>query len=588
MKAVLKPLNTSAGDLEGNAALITDCIRENPGEHFFVFPEMCLSSYPSYDLWQNKDLVLAERNMLSRIAELAKGKLVILGASRIADDTERKYSDPTKMKDSPFDLKNCAYVLFNGRVAGFQDKFNLPSYDIFFENRYFNPGKDIYVFMLVSNGDRLQKVLNFVLENGMLREPHSNFRMNKWEAETKYSKGHKVRWLGLSVCEDIWVKGSVPYIQGEFGCDIFINISASPFYAGKAGEREKLLVSFSKKYRGELLYVNRSGAEDHLLFDGASLYLKNGKTAGVSRPFRDDALKTAGKTGRKVSAHVLIPREEELFNALIAGIRNYFVKNGFTKAVIGLSGGLDSAVVAVLAAKALGPRNVTGIMMPGPYSSDSSEKDALECAKRLGIKREKTCIGLIYSSYIEGLGIEQGKKVSLTEQNIQSRIRGNILMARANSLNALVLSTGNKSELAMGYCTLYGDMAGALSPIADIFKTDVYKIAGYINARFGRPIPAEIIRKAPSAELAPGQMDEDDLPPYAILDRILGLYLEERLSADEIVKKGFEKKTVKRIIDNIRRTEFKRKQAAVSLKVSVKAFGPGRIMPISDRSKDEA
>ena len=447
-------------------------------------------------------------------------------------------------------LLNSIALLHGGKIAARRAKSLLPTYDIFDEARYFEPAAENRPFKF------------------------------------------KGALLGLTVCEDIWAETALlpsrllyrnnpvkTLCAGK--ASVVINISASPFYRGKGAKRRAILSGLAKKMKAHIIYVNQAGANDELIFDGNSFaLLPSGKIAAQGKAFGEDLLLT--DTDAPAAAAAAAPHEgiAEIRAALTLGIRDYFHKMGFKQAVLGLSGGIDSAVVAVLAADALGPGNVTAVLMPSEYTSARSNADALELARNLGIKTLTMPIKNIYRAFLKELkaGSPEGA-VTLTMQNLQSRSRGSILMALANTNNWLALTTGNKSEIALGYCTLYGDTAGALAPIADLFKGEVYKLADQMNAG-GEVIPRAIISRPPTAELKPGQKDQDDLPPYAQLDEIIRLYMEENRRPAEIVARGFKRGLVLSVLKRLEGNEYKRKQLPIGLKVTEKSFGYGRKMPI--------
>ncbi len=398
--------------------------------------------------------------------------------------------------------------------------------------------------------------------------------------------------LGISICEDAWYDPELWFrrlypldpiqVQAQQGATVLINISASPFQVGKEELRHRLLQPHARKYGLPLVYVNQVGGNDELIFDGRSLALDPAGEAIAVLPGFREAVVTVD-LAQPGAPGLYLPQEKiaTVHEALVLGLRDYLGKCGFKQAVVGLSGGVDSAVTCCLAAQALGRENVLGVLMPSPYTSRDSIEDSLILARNLGVETRLIPITPIYQSYREALqGPLQLGEIELTLENIQARIRGNILMAISNKDGHMVLSTGNKSELAVGYCTLYGDMSGGLGVLADVPKTMVYELAAYLN-RDREIIPAQIIRKAPSAELRPDQKDQDTLPPYDILDRIMNYYLTEGRAYGDIVKLGFDPETVQWVIRTIDRNEYKRRQAAPGLKITSKAFGMGRRIPIA-------
>jgi NAD+ synthase (glutamine-hydrolysing) len=449
-------------------------------------------------------------------------------------------------------LANAAFLFFQGKQLSCQDKSLLPSYDVFDETRHFDPAKEIRV---------------------------APFRGEK---------------LGISVCEDAWC-GVESWcrrlydwdpieVLAENGATVLINLSASPYQVGKEAVRYHLMGAHAQKFRVPFVYINQVGGNDELIFDGHSLaFDARGEPLAVLPGFTEAVVMV--EVGQGGTPGLFTPREPiaGVHDALVLGLRDYLHKTGFTRAVVGLSGGVDSAVVCTLAVQALGPDNVLGVAMPSLFSSPGSLTDAEKLARNLGVVFRVIPITPIYEAYLEAFREHfPVDRVDVTLENVQARIRGNILMALSNRFGHLVLATGNKSELSVGYCTLYGDMSGGLSVLGDVPKTMVYELARYLN-RQQELIPASIIDKPPSAELRPDQKDQDTLPPYDILDQIIQLYLVEAHSYEEIVDRGFAAETVRWIIRTIDRNEYKRRQAAPALKVTSKAFGMGRRLPIAAR-----
>ncbi|OGR44865.1 MAG: hypothetical protein A2X35_05685 [Elusimicrobia bacterium GWA2_61_42] len=539
MKIAIAQINPKVGDIAGNAALVEAFARraEALGADLAVFPELALTGYPPLDLVENKDFIDENLRALKRLAEL---KLKVALAVGFVD------RNPAAKGKA---LLNSIALLHGGRVAARRAKSLLPAYDIFDEARYFEPAAE-------------NRPLKF-----------------------------KGALIGLTICEDIWARTAllpsrllyrnnpVKTLCGA-RASIVINISASPFYRGKGAKRRAILSGLAKKMRAHIIYVNQAGANDELIFDGNSFALSPaGRITARAAAFGEDLVLVDTDAPAAAAA---APQDEtaEIRAALTLGIRDYFRKLGFKHAVLGLSGGIDSAVVAALAADALGPGNVTGVLMPSEYTSAQSGTDALKIARNLGINTRTVPIKNIYKAFLGELGAGgPGKEVSLTMQNLQARSRGSILMALANANNWLALTTGNKSEIAIGYCTLYGDTAGALAPIADLFKTEVYRLAAHFNLG-GEVIPQAVIERPPTAELKPGQKDQDDLPPYAELDEIIRLYLEENRGPAEIIRRGFGRDLVLSVLRRVEANEYKRKQLPIGLKVTEKSFGYGRRMPI--------
>ena len=451
-------------------------------------------------------------------------------------------------------LFNATFFLSKGKIEASFHKKLLPTYDVFDEARYFE------------SADSAQ-----ILEFGGKR-------------------------IGITICEDIWndhlfqearpLYGQNPMNDlRSSGIDLVVNLSSSPFWVGKQKQKEAMLSMVAKKSGVPLVYVNQIGGNDDLVFDGRSLaFDQSGNQIAQGALFAEDCLVVDMENPRVLEPRK-VDKEAEIFQALITGTRDYVQKCGFEKVVLGLSGGIDSALTAVIAVHALGADKVHGLMMPSPHSSKGSVEDSEELARRVGMTVENLPIGNLMEGFDQALGpVFDGTPLGLTAENLQARIRGNLLMAYSNQTNALLLSTGNKSELSVGYCTIYGDMAGGLSVISDLPKTLVYSLSRWINQHHGDPIPQEIIEKAPSAELRPDQTDQDSLPDYDTLDSILALYVEGRRSIPEIVEAGYDQKTVQQVVRLVRGAEFKRKQLPPGLKVHELAFGTGWRMPIAAKS----
>ncbi|MBU1355424.1 MAG: NAD+ synthase [Candidatus Edwardsbacteria bacterium] len=543
MKITICQLNPLVGDIEGNARKITGVLAQTKAQKpdLIIFPELFLTGYPPRDLLEKPWFI---DRCGAAIKELTE-------ASFDYPDTGLIFGAPTPTgRNIGKGLFNSAVLIHKGKYTC-QHKTLLPSYDVFDEVRYFDPADSV-------------GLVDF--------------------------KGQK---LGMTICEDAWNHPDLwpkrkPYDYdpvadlAKMGASLLINISASPFEAGKERTRFELIGRHAKKHGLPFIYVNQIGGNDELVFDGRSFGVdKNGQMAWSLPAFQEDVVTIDSSLSGKPAELPVQDEIESIYSALKLGVRDYFRKCGFNQAVVGLSGGIDSAVVAAIAAEALGPDNVLGITMPSPFSSQGSVDDSRKLADKLGIQIKEISITEIYEKYLEILEPHFGEKPpDIAEENIQARIRGNILMAVSNKFGHLVLTTGNKSELAVGYCTLYGDMSGGLAVISDIPKTMVYKLAEYIN-RDREIIPRAIITKAPSAELRADQKDQDTLPPYEVLDRILAGYLEGDLSIDQLVGQGLDRDTVEWVIQAIRVNEHKRKQAAPGLKVTSKAFGGGRRMPIA-------
>ncbi len=584
MKFLVAQLDLKVGDIENNYYKIQTILKKKKNFDIAIFPELALMGYPPFDLLFKKKFIKDEAYYLKKLTNEFPKIPIIIGSVNMMDLPRSNSFDISSISDFSYRLQNVGKFLFNGKVIGQQAKFNLPVYDVYNEKRYFDPGKNVKIYAILKKNKKIDKILEFILKNEMFFDENKN-KFKKNDIIKFYEqKEYKVEFLGISVCEDIWVKGSVPYIQGRYGCDHLVNISASPFYIGKKDIRQKVLKLLSKGTNTNVIYVNHIGGQDSLIFDGQSMLFSNGILKECIEDF-EEKTSVFNTNTRKTFLPIKKNIFENIYMVLLTGLRDYFRKNGFKKAIIGISGGIDSALVATLASAALGTKNVTGILMPSKYSSQHSIKDGLKLCENLGISHRIIPINLIFDSYLKSLkGNLNIKKGSITEQNLQARIRGNILMAYANNTNGMVLSTGNKSELAVGYSTLYGDLAGGLAVISDLYKTTVFKLCKYINKIYGwNIIPKNILTKPPSAELAPDQKDEDDLPPYDILDKILKLNIEKQLTTYEIYKlTKINKNIIRDIIKRVDRNEYKRQQAPIGFKISPKSFGYGRIMPITN------
>ncbi len=541
MKIALAQINTTVGDIEGNGRKIHEAIEKAKllKADLVVFSEMTITSYPPRDLLEKDSFVEDNLRKLDEVADWSQKIGVICGF------VDRNQTGTGK------GLFNAAAVLYEGKILLRQHKSLLPSYDVFDEARYFEPA-------------RKREILKF-----------------------------RERGLAISICEDVWndkdfwkrrlysIDPAEELVRK--GGEILINISASPYSMGKFLLRQRMLSEIARKYRRPLIYVNQVGGNDELIFDGASFAMDvEGELAAQCRDFEEDlVVYDTEKQGGPV--HPVSDQEASIFKALVMGTRDYSEKCGFKKVILGLSGGIDSALTAVIAVKALGKSNVLAVMMPSQYSSEGSLQDGKKLAKNLGIEYRVIPIERIFQSYQNSLKeIFRGKKPDVAEENIQARIRGNLLMAISNKFGYLVLTTGNKSETAVGYSTLYGDMAGGLAVISDVPKTLVYRLARYAN-REREVIPEAIIEKAPSAELRLNQQDEDSLPPYSILDGILKAYVEDNLNPQDIVSLGYSPELVNEIIRRVDANEFKRRQAVPGIRVTSKAFGMGRRLPIAQK-----
>jgi NAD+ synthase (glutamine-hydrolysing) len=544
VKIALGQINPIIGDFAGNSAQIIDyALRaKSQGAGLILFPELSVCGYPPRDLVERASFVSHNREAAERIAAETQGIAVICGLVTPAHAETGK------------SVMNSAALLLDGRIKFVQSKMLLPTYDVFDEMRNFAPARSQVLFPFCG------------------------------------------KQMALTICEDAWNDKhfwnrqlySVDPVEAlvRAGGNFVLNISASPFWAGKRELRRDMLATIARNDRVPVVFVNQVGGNDSLVFDGSSLVFdREGNVIAQGKSFEEDLVlfDSDALTGEM---HTQIEGEEaSIYAALVLGTRDYVRKCGFQQVIIGLSGGIDSALTAVIAADAIGPENVIGIGMPGPYSSKGSVSDARDLAKNLGIRFEILKITGIFEEYKSTLrDVFKGYPEDVTEENIQSRIRGSLLMALSNKFGALVLSTGNKSEMAVGYCTLYGDMAGGLAVINDVPKTLIYRLSRYANS--SKPvIPQATLEKPPSAELRLDQKDTDTLPAYEVLDAILEDYVEDSRSAEEIARShGFDLALVKDVIRMVERNEYKRQQAAPGIKISPKAFGYGRRFPIAAKT----
>jgi NAD+ synthase (glutamine-hydrolysing) len=570
-RLALAQINCTVGDLEGNARKVCQYIEaaKKIGAHLISFPELTLPGYPPEDLLLKSQFIKDNRRSLEKAVKCSQGICAVVGFADSLGDRR---------------ITNAAAVIYNGRLVGIYHKIHLPNYGVFDEMRYFQPGAEYPVFVL-----------------GGVR-------------------------IGVSVCEDIWEEKGPAYIQAlEGDAEVIVNINASPYHMSKWKEREKLLKVRAIEYHAFVSYNNMVGGQDELVFDGHGMIFDPiGNLIARGKQFEEDlivvdidlgkvkqarrgdllweeekeALRVVKGRSREIiiSFHPLeaakkrLPKREvapfgpaeEVYQALVLGIKDYVRKNGFEKAVIGLSGGIDSALAIAIATDALGTDNVKAVFMPSQYSSKESLEDARKVAENLGLEFIVIPVQDTFESYQKMLSSQfKGLPFDVTEENVQARIRGNTLMALANKFGWLVLATGNKSELAVGYATLYGDMAGGFEVIKDVPKTLVYKLVEYRNS-ISQAIPRRILEKAPSAELRPDQKDVDTLPAYEILDPILQAYVEEDRSPGEIASQGFDRKTVEKVIRMVDRNEYKRRQAPPGIKITPKAFGKDRRLPITN------
>jgi len=542
MKIALAQFNPTIGDFEGNASRILELAREakSGGAELAVFSELCICGYPPQDLIERPSFLDRNLKQLALLAKSVPLASLVGYVGKAQDDTGKR-------------VANCAAVIGDGRILFEQRKMLLPTYDVFDESRYFQPAHTQYVFPL------------------------------------------NAAKLGITVCEDVWNDKSfwkqrlyerdpVSELVGK-GSEIILNLSSSPYTLDKRGLRHDMLRATAIEHKVPVVYVNQVGGNDSLIFDGSSFaFMPDGRVAALAKSFDEDLVFFDSATGKGDIRCQPKDELEAVYRALVIGTRDYVRKCGFRKAVVGLSGGIDSALVVVIAVEALGRENVLGVSMSGPYSSQGSRDDARRLADNLGIELLVLPISETFESYRKTLSpVFADRPQDITEENIQARIRGNLLMALSNKFNLLVLSTGNKSEMAVGYSTLYGDMAGGLAVISDVPKTMVYALAELVNC--GREvIPREIISKAPSAELRANQTDQDTLPPYDVLDRVLKAYVEDLRDPQEIAEDmGYSLDLVRSIARLVDGAEFKRKQAPPGLKVTSKAFSVGRRFPIAQK-----
>ena len=568
-------IDSTVGDLSGNTKKIMQFIDQakSLGVDLLTFPELAITGYPPEDLLFKPQFIKQNRESLDKIIEHCSDIAVVVG-----------------FVDSDGDIYNAAAVLYNKKLVGVYHKFYLPNYGVFDENRYFQAGVGCPVFIIYGIG------------------------------------------MGITICEDMWYEAGPAIVQAYAGARVLINISASPYHAGKGLFRERMLATRASDSIAIVVHNNLIGGQDELVFDGNSLIInEKGEVIARGKQFEEDFVvadldvesvfrsqlhdsrrrkeipwvreKLEGATKIEASSEYpaiakphLPPRQverldelTEIYQALVLGTRDYIHKNGFDKVVIGLSGGVDSSLVAAIATDALGADNVIGVSMPSRYSSRSSISDAEALARNLGIQFEVIPIEKAFSSYLETLAEPfKDAQPDITEENIQARIRGNILFALSNKFGWLVLACSNKSETATGYATLYGDMAGGFIPLKDVPKTLVVELATYKNRQAGEEvIPPAILTKAPSAELRPGQKDVDTLPPYDILDPILKAYVEDDLAIDQITDMGFDRDTVTKIARMVDRSEYKRRQTAPGIKITPRDFGRDRRLPITNKFREE-
>lgn len=575
-------MNPTVGDVEGNVRRIAGWLREakKAGADLVAFPELAICGYPPEDLLLKPKFLQENRRALREIVRLGRGVAVVVGCvgERLA---EPRTGEPMVVPAGRHEITNAAAVIVGGRLITTYAKRYLPNYGVFDESRYFHPGREIPVVVL----------------GGVS--------------------------LGVNICEDIWYPEGPTRAQAAAGAEVIVNINASPFHVGKSRVREQMLATRARENGVIVTYTNMVGGQDELVFDGNSLILdQTGAVVLRGKAFEEDLLVAdldiatvrrarleerrkrgsnrarasvvrlvVSRTLRAIRRPRLVPTArapleplEEVYRALVLGVRDYVGKNGFKQVVVGLSGGIDSALTAAIAVDALGAANVLGLFMPSPYTSRESREDVADLATRLRIELRTIPITRTFNSYLRMLAPSfKGCRPDSTEENIQARIRGNLLMAFSNKFGHLVLTTGNKSEMSVGYATLYGDMAGGFAVIKDVPKTMVYELAHLRNRRDGvEVIPKRIFERPPTAELKPNQKDEDTLPPYAILDPILKAYVEEDRSPEDIIAMGFDPGTVARVVTMVDRSEYKRRQAPIGIKITHRSFGKDRRMPITN------
>lgn len=534
MKIALAQINPIVGDLAGNVKKIIEFIEKAQREQadLVIFPELAITGYPPEDLLLKPQFIADNLFALRKIIKHCKRLAAYIGF------VDKKGKD----------LFNAGAFIVNGKIKKVYRKVHLPNYAVFDEKRYFKAGKD------------------GVLVN------------------------YKERSIGLSICEDIWVEKGPCFEEAKKGADLIININASPYHIGKIKQRAKLLKQRAKQTKAALVYVNMVGGQDELVFDGGSMVVSpQGKIIAAAKQYQEELLLIEQRKdgGRRQQRGAKVNRWlgdlEEIYEALVLGVKDYTRKNGIVDVVIGLSGGIDSALTLVIAVDALGSGHVHAIYMPSPYSTQQSLNNAKQAAKNLEVKMQIISISEIFAAYLKALTPQfLEKPEDATEENLQARIRGNFLMALSNKFGWLVLTTGNKSEMSTGYCTLYGDMAGGFAVVKDVPKTLLYQLVKWRNQK-KVVIPTATIRRPPTAELKPNQKDEDTLPPYAVLDRVLKAYVEENKSLQQIVGKGIDAKDAKTVIGMIDNSEYKRRQSPPGPRLTPRAFGKDWRLPITNR-----
>jgi NAD+ synthase (glutamine-hydrolysing) len=535
-------MNLTVGDLEGNEIRLAEAMdwAESENADVLLVPELAVTGYPPEDLVLRSSFVDANKEVVRRLARRSGRTTTVIGFVDHSNGTRGGVDAVSRQ------VANAAAVVTGGEIRGIYHKVLLPNYGVFDEDRYFVPGAD---------PDRIWEIAGVP--------------------------------VGVSICEDIWLPDGPPQAQAQAGAKVLLNINASPFHRGKAVEREEMLAARARAAGTPVVYVNLIGGQDELVFDGASVVIAaDGTVLHRSPQFAEDRfildVSTDGPATGTCCVTPLLDPTEEVYTALVTGLGDYCRKNGFSQVVIGLSGGIDSALTAAIAADALGGPNVWGITMPSRYSSEGSVSDSKALAANLGLRFDQIAMDDIFALYLKALEpVFEGTESGVAEENIQSRIRGALLMAVSNKHGPMVVATGNKSEMAAGYATLYGDMAGGFAVLQDVFKTLVFDLARWRN-RNGEMIPENTIAKPPSAELRPDQKDTDSLPPYEILDAILERYIEDDMGPAEIIQEGFDPELVRSITLMVDRNEYKRRQAAPGVKITTKAFGRDRRLPITN------
>lgn len=584
LRIAMAQMNPTVGDLIGNLHRIMTWLRDakKANADLVVFPELAITGYPPEDLLLKSQFVADNVRVLNEITQACRGLVAVVGYVGQGDQSDSHSSRPSIVSAGRHMLHNAAALIADRTLVGSYSKWYLPNYGVFDESRYFRPGRR----------------LPLLLVNGTT--------------------------IGVTICEDIWLPEGPTRVQAAAGAEVIVNINASPFHVGKSRLREQMLATRARDNGVIVTYTNMVGGQDELVFDGNSLILdQSGNVIARGHAFREELLVADLPIDRASPRHVLRGRKtslrvkdtsavdrivvnipaakrqmtsigpclaeplaemEEVYQALILSVKDYVRKNGFKRIVIGLSGGVDSALTVAIAVDALGAENVVGVFMPSLYTSHESEEDVVELVRCLGIDLNTIPIAPAFDAYRQSLASSfVDRSADTTEENLQARIRGNILMALSNKFGYLVLTTGNKSELSVGYATLYGDMAGGFAVIKDVPKTMVYELSKFRNGLGPSPvIPKRTLDRPPTAELRPNQKDEDSLPPYPILDPILQAYVEEDRSIDEIVEAGFDRATVSRVVRMVDSSEFKRRQAPIGVKITHRAFGKDRRMPITN------